>query len=121
VVVGVKKGSLAHQIIKETKAFALNMLDKNQQALAFTFFKALERDGQSIGGEAFRPGSTGVPVFENTPAYVECTLVDTVERGDHSIFVGEVVDAGINRSLDGRPDETILWLKDLGDNIFYGG
>ena len=121
VVVGVKTDSLAHQIITETEAFALNMLDKSQQALAFTFFKPLERDGQLIGGEAFRPGSTGAPVLESTPAYVECRLVDTVERGDHSIFVGEVVDAGINQPPDGRPDEAILWLKDLGENIFYGG
>lgn len=121
VVVGIKKNSLAHQIITEAGVFALNILGKSQQSLAFTFFKSLERDGHSIGGEPFHPGSTGAPVFEGTPAYIECTLVDTVDRGDHAIFVGEVVDAGINQPPDGRPDEAILWLKDLGDNIFYGG
>src|SRR5437773_6066114 len=39
VVVGVKTDSHAHPLIKETKAFALNVLGKGQQALAFTFFK----------------------------------------------------------------------------------
>ena len=39
VVVGVKTDSHAHPLIKETKAFALNVLGKGQQALAFTFFE----------------------------------------------------------------------------------
>jgi len=42
VVVGVKTDSHAHPLIKETKAFALNVLGKGQQALAFTFFKPAE-------------------------------------------------------------------------------
>src|SRR5439155_4976158 len=39
VVVGVKTDSHAHPLIKETKAFALNVLGRGQQALAFTFFE----------------------------------------------------------------------------------
>src|SRR5436309_13415729 len=39
VVVGVKTDSHNHPLIKETKAFALNVLCKGQQALAYTFFK----------------------------------------------------------------------------------
>ena len=38
VVVGVKADSGAHALIKETKAFALNVLGKGQGPLAFTFF-----------------------------------------------------------------------------------
>ncbi|MFQ5612772.1 MAG: flavin reductase family protein [Anaerolineae bacterium] len=121
VVVGVKVDSLAHSIIKETKAFALNVLGKDQQGLAFTFFKSLEREGQTIGGETFQAGQTGSPIFESTPAFVECNLVETVDRGDHSIFVGRVVNAGVNKAPEGRPDAATLWLKDLGEKVFYGG
>ena len=39
VVVGVKTDAGAYGIIKSTKNFALNMLGKEQRALAFTFFK----------------------------------------------------------------------------------
>ena len=121
VVVGVKADSQTHSVIKETKAFALNILGKGQQSLAFTFFKPLEREGQTIGGEPFKAGETGSPVFENTPAFVECKLVETVEKGDHSVFIGEVVNAGVNKEPEGRADDAILWLKDLGENVFYGG
>ena len=48
-------------------------------------------------------------------------LVATVEKGDHSVFIGEVVDAGVAKAPEGRADDATLWLKDLGDKVFYGG
>jgi flavin reductase (DIM6/NTAB) family NADH-FMN oxidoreductase RutF len=121
VAVGVKADSGAHGIIKESGSFALNVLGKGQQAVAYTFFKPAELKGQTISGEAFRPGTTGAPILASTPAYVECTLEATVEQGDHSIFVGKVVDAGVGKAPDGRADDATLWLKELGDKVFYGG
>lgn len=120
VVVGVKADSHVHAIIKETKSFALNILGKNQKDIAFTFFEPLEREGNTIGGQPFRRCSLGAPIFEKFPAFIECALVDTVERGDHSVFVGEVRDAGVAAEPSGRPDDLTLILKDLGDKIFYG-
>ncbi len=49
-------------------------------------------------------------------------MVASVEgKGDHTVFVAEVVDAGLSQAPAGRPDDAILWLKDLGERIFYGG
>ena len=113
VVVGVKADSGAHAIIKESKVFALNILGKDQKGMAFTFFKPLEREGNSIGGEAFRKGSLGAPILEKTPAFVECALIDTIEKGDHSIFVGEVKDAGVAVQPAGPSRR-----RDFGDERF---
>jgi flavin reductase (DIM6/NTAB) family NADH-FMN oxidoreductase RutF len=121
VVVGVKTDSHAHALIKETKAFALNVLGKGQQALAFTFFKPAELKDGKISGQAFKRGSTGAPILADTPAFVECTLESTVEIGDHSVFVGKVVDAGVTKQPEGRADDATLWLKEAGDKVFYGG
>jgi len=121
VAVGVKADSGAHALIKDTKAFALNVLGKGQQGVAFTFFKPAEKKGDTISGEPIRAGSTGSPILTNCPAYVECTLESTVEIGDHSIFVGKVVDASVVKQPEGRADDATLWLKDLGDKVFYGG
>jgi len=121
VVVGVRADSGAHDIIKESGAFALNFLSKDQKGQAFTFFKPLEREGDTIGGEPFRKGNLGTPILERAPAFVECKLVDTVEKGDHSIFVGEVQDAGVAAQPTGRQDDVTLTLGDLGDKVFYGG
>ena len=121
VAVGVKADSGAHAIIKSSGTFALNVLSKGQNALAFTFFKSLEREGNTIGGETFSAGKTGAPLLAKAAAYVECKLVDTVEKGDHSLFVGEVVEAGLAAPIEGRPDDRTLTLKDLGEKTFYGG
>jgi flavin reductase (DIM6/NTAB) family NADH-FMN oxidoreductase RutF len=121
VAVGVKKDSSAHAIIKEARSFALNVLGKGQQGLAFKFFKSLAREGDSIGGEKFARGSSGAPLLASTIAGIECKLVETIERGDHSIFLGEVVDARVHAAPAGRADDATLVLKDLGETTFYGG
>jgi len=120
-VVGVKVDSGPYEIVKASGHFALNMLGKGQQGLAFAFFKPAERDGHTISGEPFRSGSSGAPLLLNAQASVECKLVEIVEQGDHHIFVGEVIDATITHEPEKRPDEEILEMKDLGENVFYGG
>jgi flavin reductase (DIM6/NTAB) family NADH-FMN oxidoreductase RutF len=121
VAVGVKVDSYIHQLISGSKAFAINLLEKGQEKTAFTFFKPAERKGYTIGGEPFHLGSTGSPILENMPAHFECEVVGRVDEGDHTVFVGEVVAVGLSKEIKGRPDETTLWLRDLGGNIFYGG
>jgi len=121
VAVGVKADSGAHALIKATGVFALNVLGKEQSGVAATFFKPLEREGDTIGGQPFVKGDAGAPLLTIAPAWLECKLVDTVERGDHSVFIGEVVGAGVRQVPSGRPDLATLWLSDLGEKIFYGG
>ncbi|MEJ2265280.1 MAG: flavin reductase family protein [Anaerolineales bacterium] len=121
IAVAVKVDSFLHTLIKESGAFALNVLGKDQSDLAFKFFKPAEKQRQTLSGEPYHSGNTGAPILDSVPAFIECKWVDSIEKGDHSIFVGEVVEVGVNQPPEGRPDNAILWLKDLGENIFYGG
>lgn len=121
VVVALKADSLAHTLAKDKGFFALNILGKGQGDIAYSFFKPVEREGNQIGGFGFHFGSTGSPILNDTTAFVECRLVDTVEEGDHSVFVGEVVDAGISKAFEGRADHAVLAMGDLGEKVFYGG
>ncbi len=121
VVVGVKADSGIYGTLKEAGHFALNMLGKGQQGIAFTFFKPAEHDGETISGEPYREGTTGAPILANAPAALECRVAEIVERGDHHVVIGEVVEANVATRPQGRPDEAILEMKDLGDNVFYGG
>jgi flavin reductase (DIM6/NTAB) family NADH-FMN oxidoreductase RutF len=121
VAVGVKVGSATHEVIQESGAFALNVLGKTQQTVAFAFFKPPERDGDTIAGEPFSSGRSGSPILGVAAAFVDCRLTDTVERGDHSLFIGEVIDAGVADRIYGRPDDATLILRELGEKTFYGG
>ena len=118
---GVKTDSGAHGIIKASGRFALNILGKDQGGIAFAFFKPVEAAPGLLSGQPYRDGANGAPVLDAVPAYVECTLIDTVERGDHSVFVGEVTNAVVRQEPAGRADDATLWLKDLGEKVFYGG
>jgi len=121
VVVGVKADSGTYQTVKAAQSFALNMLGKDQKSLAFTFFRPADVSDGKLSGQSYRRGSTGAPVLIDVLGAIECRLASIVEQGDHHIVVGEVVDAHLHKPLSGRPDSAILEMKDLGDNVFYGG
>jgi len=121
IVAGVKNGSTACTIAQESGTFALNILGKKQQHIAFSFFKPVEVKETTLNGEPFKAGTTGAPVLQNAPACIECKLIEVIEQGDHAIFVGEVIDVHLTREIEGRPDDATLTLKDLGESIFYGG
>jgi flavin reductase (DIM6/NTAB) family NADH-FMN oxidoreductase RutF len=121
VVVGVKTDSGAYAIVKNTKTFALNMLGKDQKGLAFTFFKPAELKDGKISGQAFHKGASGSPILDSAVAAVECKVTQIVEQGDHHVVVAEVTEAHVMKPPAGRPDNAILEMKDLGDNVFYGG
>ena len=114
VVVGVKVDSGAHQHIKDSGVFAVNVLGKDQLDMAFAFFKPTVREGDMLNGQPFEDSPVhGVPLLTATPAWWECKLVDEISRGDHTIFVGEVVEAGVHAE-----DQSIL-MRD--HKLNYGG
>ena len=122
VVVGVKTDSGAYPIIKNTKSFTLNMLGKDAKGVAFTFFKPTKLEDGKLSGQS-DPQGYQRRCRSSTPrlAAVECKVTSIVEQGDHHIVVGEVVEAHLPKPVTGRPDAAILEMKDLGDNVFYGG
>src|SRR5262245_20387539 len=121
VVVGVKTDSGAYQVVKSAKTFALNMLGKDHKGLAFTFFKPAQVADGKLSGQGFHKGSTGAPILDAAPGAVECKVTTIVELGDHHIVVAEVIDAHLQKPPSGRADAAILEMKELGDNVFYGG
>ncbi len=121
VAVGVKADSGAYKILGDARCFALNMLGKEQKGVAFTFFKPAEAKDGKVSGQAYRKGATGAPILTDAPAAVECRVKQIVAEGDHHVVIGEVVEAHLMKPPAGRPDNAILEMKDLGDNVFYGG
>jgi flavin reductase (DIM6/NTAB) family NADH-FMN oxidoreductase RutF len=121
VALGVKSDSGAYAGLKSSGTFALNMLGKGQQAMAFAFFKPAQVDGDTISGEPFTKGETGAALLTNCPAAIECKVIEIVEKGDHHVILGQVINAVQSAPLEGRPDEAILEMKDLGEKTFYGG
>jgi len=121
VAIGVKTDSGVYAATRAAGNFVLNVLGKGQQGAAFTFFKPAELEDGKLSGEAIEWAANGAPMLKSAAAAIECKLVHVVELGDHHTFIGEVTNVHLNKEPEGRPDEAILEMKDLGEKVFYGG
>lgn len=110
----VKADSGSHAMIKNSGVFALSVLDHSQKDVAAQFFKPQRLVGDKLADVDCSDGpETGCPILTDCLGYVECKVVGSIEQGDHTVFVGEVIGAGIHR--EGDP----LLLESTGWN--YGG
>jgi len=89
-----------HGYIAESRIFALSMLGEDQHPLSERFARRSPADGELWAEVPYRTAVTGAPILAEAIAYVDCRLFATYPGGDHSIFVGEVLDLGV---LTGRP------------------
>ncbi|PTQ53116.1 MAG: hypothetical protein BLITH_0196 [Brockia lithotrophica] len=114
VALAAKKGSRSEEEIATSGVFSVNFLPAGAKEFAQTFFGPVREEEGKLGGYAFRPGITSCPIFDDAVSYIECRVVERVDVGDHVLYVGEVVDAGVHR----EGVET-LTLRETG--FFYGG
>lgn len=113
VMVGVKKDSQLHEAVKGSGAFAVNVLSADQKQFAEDFFRPSSVEGNKVNGHPFEPGATGAPILNEAYCYFECKVSGSIEQGDHSVFVAEVIEVGSRR------DDKPLEMSNTG--WFYGG
>jgi flavin reductase (DIM6/NTAB) family NADH-FMN oxidoreductase RutF len=113
VVVGVKADSHTFEVLKQTQKFAMSVLGTGQKDIAFAYFKQVAPEDGKLGGYAYETHTTGAPIISDAPAWWECNVVEIVERGDHAIVIGEVIEAGVKQEV--QP----LTLEEVG--VKYGG
>lgn len=115
VAVAIKADSGLHAIVSDAGTFAVNVLADDQLDIAKAFFRTTSVEGALINGQPFEPGATtGSPLLTRAPWWFECKVTGSVTGGDHTVFVAEVVDAGV-RDATRAP----LELRATGMN--YGG
>jgi flavin reductase (DIM6/NTAB) family NADH-FMN oxidoreductase RutF len=69
--------------------FCVNVLDASQGALCWKFAKSGVGDDRYDGLE-WRPSSTGCPILAGVAAWIDCTVEQSIELGDHLLIVGRV-------------------------------
>ena len=115
VMIAIQKTSHIHEIVEESRAVAVNLLAREQAKIAEAFFHPPEARPGRLGNFAYEAGpQTGAPLLTDLPAWLEARVTDSVIRGDHTVFVAEVVGAGVR-----DPAAEPLLLSDTPWN--YGG
>lgn len=109
IVNAVRQDSRSHAMIQASGVFALSFLAADQKDLAQKFFQPRKRVGNRFEDTEFYLGETGCPIITEALGYVECQVVGSVVHGDHTVFVGEVIQAGVHREADLLLLETTGW------------
>jgi flavin reductase (DIM6/NTAB) family NADH-FMN oxidoreductase RutF len=112
-IVAVRNDQHTHDLIEDSGVFSLNFLDTDQEDLAQKFTQPLEHEDGRVGDSPYTTGETGAPLFEEAFAHLECRVVDKMEAGDHTVYLGEVAAADLKRPAD--------ILTDLDTPMEYGG
>lgn len=84
-------------IIQSTGYFSVSVLPMETPAGIFgTFGFKSGKDLNKMEGMKVRYGESGVPIVLNeTIAYLECRVVETVDVGSHLMFIGELIQAEV--------------------------
>jgi len=105
----VKRDSKSHEMIKNSRVFTISFLGAEQKNLAQKFFQPLRRVGNRFEDVKFYLGETGCPIIFDSLGYLECQVVGTVDKGDHTVYVGEVIAAGVHHEGESLRLETTGW------------
>jgi flavin reductase (DIM6/NTAB) family NADH-FMN oxidoreductase RutF len=95
VMVSIAHPRYSHRLIKDSGIFAINVLTSDQVELGKRFGYKSGRKVDKFASLEWHPGATGAPILPQAYAYLDARLVDIFPAGDHTLFVGEVVDARI--------------------------
>lgn len=102
VLVCVDKTVQCYSCFEESKVFTVNLLSEDQEDLSRRFAtKGIEK----FAGLKWREGINGAALLDGAIGYVQCKLVRSYEGGDHTIIIGEI----LNASASG--DRPLLFFK----------
>jgi flavin reductase (DIM6/NTAB) family NADH-FMN oxidoreductase RutF len=94
----VAKSALMHAAILTAKSYGVSILGAHQERLGRYFADRRRPAGiDQFDVTDWFPGTfSGAPLLVGSLAWLECELVHVYDGGDHSIFVGRVLDMGRN-------------------------
>ncbi len=117
--VGVEAEAHTCELVRAGRCFALSLLSRGERALVRKFVKPArdDRAAMTLNGVAYRDATlTGAPVVVAAAGFLDCQLEQEVMLGSHTLFIGEVVDAG---APPGEGPLEVLRMEDT--RMSYGG
>ncbi|HEY8132847.1 MAG TPA: flavin reductase family protein [Thermoanaerobaculia bacterium] len=97
VLICIEKSVKTHDAIAAAGKFGVSILSEAQGDISSRFASRVD---DKFSGIEVRRGSLGVPLIGGALTTLECSVYDQLPGGDHTIFVGEVVDL---RTAEGAP------------------
>ncbi len=116
VAISVDNKAVTHRLISDGGSFSVNLWSRDDTRPFVKFSKPATKDGMALNGRPIREGKTGAPIFEEAVVYLDCEVREAIDAGTHTVFFGEVVDAGFQ---GGDEDPEVARMEDT--RMKYGG
>jgi flavin reductase (DIM6/NTAB) family NADH-FMN oxidoreductase RutF len=101
VMVAVESDGRSIALMRVSGVFGVNVYETGQRELAGHFGRRSRTHPQKMADHDYEPGVTGVPLLTAALGHLECAIRSEMPAGDHTVFIGEVVEAHIRR--EGTP------------------
>jgi flavin reductase (DIM6/NTAB) family NADH-FMN oxidoreductase RutF len=91
------KNNFTAEMISQSGVFSVSVLQKEARAdLIGTFGYKSGKDTEKFSAFKYRLGKTGAPILvDDTLAWFECEVIQTIDTGSHILFIGNVVDGDL--------------------------
>lgn len=91
-------------------SFCVNVLSRQQADLCWKFAKS-DNEAERFTDVAWHPGPTGSPVVDRAVAWIDCTVEQVYEMGDHYFVLGRVVALEADADHDGEGPFPLLFFR----------
>ena len=102
----VDREAICHRQLVHAERFTVNVLAADQEAISEAFARPQEPTTGGWPGLPHRLTTDGAPVLEGCLAHLGCRVTESYPGGDHTIFVGEVLEGRLE-----RPDDPLLYFR----------
>jgi flavin reductase (DIM6/NTAB) family NADH-FMN oxidoreductase RutF len=94
VLISIGQELASDSLLQASGAYAVHFLRDDQHELSDRFAGRLG-EVDRFEGLTLHTAATGAPILDDCLAWLDCRVVSTQVVGDHTLFVGEVVAAGV--------------------------
>ncbi len=96
VVVAVENTSKTIGLIRDAHHFALNVFQQGQRELAGKLGRTSANAPHKLKGIKTKPAPlSAAPILADALGWLECRVVATMPAGDHTLVLGEIIEAGV--------------------------
>jgi len=95
--ISIDKTAQCYGCFDASKIFTVNFLNDEQEEISRRF---ATKGVDKFAGLEWRTGSNGAAILAGVVGHVECRVKQAHEGGDHTLIVGEIINA---EALGGRP------------------
>lgn len=108
--VAVENTSKTIGLIRDAHHFGVSLLTTAQQDVAAKLGRSSEQAQQKLKGVKTKPAPQAqTPVLTEAVGWVECRVVASLPAGDHTLVLGEILEAGIENG-----EATPLTMREAG-------